>query len=351
MPVPLSADPNVLGRLAVKSAPRLAAMLMASHHSGVPLVATPHRAGSSPATSFLLSPSNPLARWAERAVGAVEAARAVHVAARSARAAAPAPVTVQSHRTPVSSITDLYKRLLGEGPAASRPRSIDEQVEAARPAEAGRSAQVLEQAAHVAPDRTSELVALTAVVVGVGYGDQVDRASTGGNFDVTVFQNLTRAANVIAPGQPISSLDKVRLRAILTAGLQSSNGAFLMNMKDSGGASNSLAAAARLTPDGGKVATEFLVGGKFNEAVFAQKTAGELAQAAQVGGATPTSAKVMLLIAAAEKAKELLANVKQQGGGPQVALYSTILQSISDRLQEIDTLQPPADQPTAPGVR
>lgn len=351
MPVPLSADPNVLGRLAVKSAPRLAAMLMASHHSGVPLVATSHRVGASPAASLLLSPSNPLARWAERAVGAVDAARAVHVAARSARMAAPAPVAVQAYRTPVSPITDLYKRLLGEGPAASRPRSIDEQVEAARPAEAGRSAQVLEQAAHVAPDRTSELVALTAVVVGVGYGDQVDRASAGGNFDVTVFQNLTRAANVIAPGQPLASLDPVRLRAIITAGLQSSNGAFLMNMKDSAGASNSLLSAAKLTPDGGKVASEFLVGGKFNEAAFLQKTAGELAQVAQVGSATPIGAKAMLLIAAAEKAKELLAAVKHHGGGPQAALHSTILQSISDRLKEIDELQAPADQPTAPGVR
>lgn len=351
MPVPLSADPNVLGRLAVKSAPRLAAMLMASHHSGVPLVATPHRVGASPAASLLLSPSNPLARWAERAVSAVDAARVVHVAARSARGAAPAPAVVQSYRTPVSPITELYKRLLGEGSAASRPRSIDEQAEAARPAEVGRSAQVLEQAAHVAPDRTSELVALTAVVVGVGYGDQVDRASTGGSFDVTVFQNLARAANVIAPGHPISSLDPVRLRAILTAGLQSSNGAFLMNMKDSAGTSNSMVAASKLTPDGGKAASEFLVGGKFNEAAFLQKTAGTFAQVAQVAAATPAGAKVMLLVAAAEKAKALLVEVKQDVGTPQAALHSTILQSLSDRLKEIDTLEPPADQPTAPGVR
>jgi uncharacterized NAD-dependent epimerase/dehydratase family protein len=124
-----------------------------------------------------------------------------------------------------------------------------------------------------------------------------------------------------------------------------------MNMKDSGGASNSLVSASKLTSDGGKVASEFLVGGKFNEAAFLQKTAGELAQVAQVGSATPVGAKVMLLIAAAEKAKDLLAAVKQHGGGAQPALHSTILQSISDRLKEIDELQAPADQPTAPGVR
>jgi len=81
MPVPLTADANVLGRLAVKTSPRLAAMLMASHHSGMPLMATPHLAGASPAASVVLSPSNPLARWGEKAEGAVTAARAKRAAA------------------------------------------------------------------------------------------------------------------------------------------------------------------------------------------------------------------------------------------------------------------------------
>jgi len=349
MPVPLSADPNVLGRLAVKSAPRLAAILMASHHAGAPLVATTHRAGASPAASLLLSPSNPLAKWAERAVEAVDAARAVNAAARVQRAAVPTPAT-SVVRTPVSAIKELYKRLLGEGTSTSRPRSLDEQVEAARPAEVGRSAQALAQVDQVRPDRTSELVALAAVVIGVGYGDQVDRATAGGQFDVTVFRNLARAADVIAPGQSIASLDPVRLRAVLTAGLQSSNGAFLSLLRDGGGASHSVVAGARLAQDGGKVASEFLVGGKFNETAFQQKTAGVLAQVAQVAGATPTGAKAMLLIAAAEKAKDLLGQIKDQGGA-QTPLREKILQSISDRLDEMDSLQPPADQPTAPGVR
>lgn len=349
MSVPLSADPNVLGRIAVKSAPRLAAMLMASHHSGVALTGTPHRVGASSAASLVLSSSNPLARWGERAVAAVDAARTVTAAARSARAAAPAPAA-PIVRTPVSPIADLYKRLLGEAPAASRPRSLDEQAEAARPAEAGRSAPVLEKAAQVAPDRTSELVALAAVVVGVGYGDRVDRAATGGDFDVTVFQNLMRAADVIAPGQSISSLDPVRLRAVLTAGLQSSNSAFLSHMKDSGRATSALMAASRLAPDSAKVASEFLVGGKFNEAAFLQKTTGVLASAVQVAGATPVGAKAMLLLAAAEKAKELLGEVEQQGGARAV-IRSKILQSISNRMAELDSRQAPADQPTAPGVR
>lgn len=349
MSVPLSADPNVLGRIAVKSAPRLAAMLMASHHSGVALTGTPHRVGASPAASLVLSSSNPLARWGERAVAAVDAVRTVTAAARSARAAAPAPAA-PIVRTPVSPIADLYKRLLGEAPAASRPRSLDEQAEAARPAEAGRSAPVLEKAAQVAPDRTSELVALAAVVVGVGYGDRVDRAATGGDFDVTVFQNLMRAADVIAPGQSISSLDPVRLRAVLTAGLQSSNSAFLSHMKDSGRATSALMAASRLAPDSAKVASEFLVGGKFNEAAFLQKTTGVLASAVQVAGATPVGAKAMLLLAAAEKAKELLGEVEQQGGARAV-IRSKILQSISNRMAELDSRQAPADQPTAPGVR
>jgi len=349
MPVPLSADPNVLGRLAVKSAPRLAAMLMASHHSGAPLVATAHRVGASPATSILLSPSNPLARWAERAVDAVGAARSVNAEARSRRAAAPALVP-PAIRTPVSAVRDLYKRLLGEAPATSRPRSLDEQAEAAQPAEAGRSAQVLEQVAQVQPNRTSELVALAAVVVGAGYGDRVARASTGGEFDVTVFQNLTRAADMIAPGQLIASLDPVRLRAVLTAGLQSSNGAFLSLLKDGGRAEHALVSGAKLVQDGAKAAGEFLVNGKFNEAAFLQKTSGMLAKASQVAAATPAGAKAMLLIAAAEKAKDLLHEVTRDDG-PHAALRTRIRQSISDRLQEMDSLQPPADQPTAPGVR
>lgn len=347
MPVPLSADPNVLGRLAVKSAPRLAAMLMASHHSGTPLAATAHRVGASPGASLLLSPSNPLARWAERAVEAVGAARAVAADARARRAPAPALPAV---RTPVSAVRDLYKRLLGEAPATSRPRSLDEQAEAAQPAEAGRSAQVLKQMAQVQPTRTSELVALAAVVVGAGYGDRVDRASTDGEFDVTVFRNLMRAADVITPGQSIASLDPVRLRAVLTAGLQSSNGAFLALLNDGGRVAHAMVSGAKLVQDGAKAAGEFLVDGKFNEAAFLQKTSGMLAQASQVAAATPAGAKAMLLIAAAEKAKDLLREVTRDDG-PHSALRSRMLQSISDRLQEMDPLQPPADQPTAPGVR
>lgn len=347
MPVPLSADANILGRLAVKTAPRLATMLMASHHSGTPLVITPHRAGATPAASIILSPSNPLARWGEHAVAAVDAARSRRAAAAPAvrHAAVAAPV-----RTPVSAIFDLYKRLLGEGTSISRPRSLDEQVEAAQPADAGRSAAVLDEAEHVAPDRTSELVALTALVVGVGYGDQVDRAASGGSFDVTVFRNLSSAANTIAPGQSIASLDPVRMRAILTAALQSSNGAFLASMKETGRASGFLASASRLVPDGGKVAAEFTERGSFSEAAFLKKTMGPLGAVAQVAGATPVGAKAMLLIAAAEKAQELLPALKRQGG-PQAVLQSRILQSISDRLSEMDALKSPADEPTAPGVR
>lgn len=349
MPVPLSVDPNVLGRMAVKSAPRLAAILMASHQSGVPLTATAHRAGASPATSLLLSPSNPLACWAELAVQAVEAARAVNAAARAQHALSLAPA-VDAVRTPVSAVRDLYKRLLGEGSSISRPRSIDEQAEAARPADAGRSAKVLEQVEQLRPNRTSELVALAAVVVGVGYGDRVDRAATGGEFDVTVFQNLMRAANVIAPAQSIASLEPMRLRAILTAGLQGSNAAFLTLLKDGGRAGHAIAAGARLAHDGAKAAREFLVDGKFSEAAFLHKTAGTLAPASQVAGATPTGAEAMLLIAAAEKAKYLVAEV-QRHTGSQSPLRERILQSLSDRLTEMDALQPPSAQPTAPGVR
>ncbi|MEX5747595.1 hypothetical protein ACWV27_26080 (plasmid) [Massilia varians] len=351
MSVPLTADPNVLARLAVKSAPRLAAMLMASHHSGKPLTATPHCSGAAPAASLILSPTNPLARWASLAVDAVDAARARHKATLRAGivapAAAPARPTV---RTPVSPIANLYKRLLGEGTATSRPRGIDEQVEAARPAEAGRTAPALEQADNAHTSRTGELVALAAVVIGVGYGDRVDRAATGGEFDVTVFQNLMRAADVIAPGQSIASLDPVRLRAVLTAGLQSSNGAFLRNMPEGGRAVQSMAAASKLVPDGAKAASEFIVGGKFSESAFLQKTAGVLVPAAQLASATPVGAKLMLLHAAAEKAKDLVDELKRDDG-PRNALRSQIFRSISDRLDELDTHQPPADKPTAPGVR
>lgn len=346
MPVPLSADANVLGRLAIKAAPRLATMLMAAHHTGTPLVITPHRAGATPAASIILSPSNPLARWGEHAVAAVEAARSRRAAAALTvqRAAVAAPV-----RTPVSAISDLYKRLLGAGTSVSRPRSLDEQVEAARPAQAGRSAAVLSEAEHVAPDRTSELVALTALVVGVGYGDQVDRAASAGSFDGTVFRNLASAADKIAPGLSLASLDPVRMRAILTAGLQSSNGEFLTHMRVAGRASDYLASATRLVSDGGKVAAEFTESGSFSEAAFEKKTKGSFGMA-QLTGATPVGAKAMLLIAAAEKAKELLPELKRQGGR-HAAMQRRIRQSISDRLSEMDTLQSPADEPTAPGVR
>lgn len=346
MPVPLSADPNLLGRLAVKSAPRLAAMLMASHHSGAPLVATAHRVGASPEASILLCPANPLARWAQRAVEAVTAARDTSA---EVRASTPAPA-LRAVRTPVSAVHDLYKRLLGEGSATSRPRSIDEQAEAVRPAEAGRSAHVLDQVAQLQPDRTSELVALAAVVVGAGYDDRIGRSHGGGEFDVTVFRNLARAADVIAPGQSIASLDPVRLRAVLTAGLQSSNGAFLSLVKDGGTAAHALVAGAKQVQDGAKVASEFMVNGKFNEAAFLQKTSGVLAQVSQVAAATPAGAKAMLLVAAAEKAKDLLHDVVHHDG-PHASLRTRVVQSISERLQEMDLLQPPADQPTAPGVR
>jgi hypothetical protein len=348
MPVPLMADANVLGRLAVKTSPRLAAMLMASHHSGMPLMATPHRAGASPAASLVLSPSNPLARWAAHAESAVTAARAGFAAARAfalmQAPAAPAP------RTSTSRISDLYKRLLGEGTSIPRPRSLVEQVEAAQPAEAGRSARVLDQAEGAKPDRTTELMALTALVVGVAYGDQVDRASTGGSFDVTVFRNLSGAADVIAPGQSLASLDPVRMRAVLTAGLQSSNAAFLGHMKDMGRVAHSMAKASSLAPDGRSVAAEFTDGGTFSQTAFLKKTMGSSGSVAQVAGATPVGAKTMLLQAAAEKAQELLPEMKRQGG-VHVGLQARVLRSLTERLSELDALQAPADQPMAPGVR
>jgi hypothetical protein len=250
----------------------------------------------------------------------------------------------------VSPIASLYKRLLGEGTTTSRPRSVDEQVEAARPAEAGRTAPALEKVDNAPASRTGELVGLAAVVIGVAYGDRVDRTATGGAFDVTVFQNLMRAADVIAPGQSIASLDPVRMRAVLTAGLQSSNGAFMQNVPEGGRVAQSLSAASKLVPDGGKAASEFVVGGKFSESMFLQKTAGLLAPAAQLASATPAGAKLMLLHAAAEKAKELIDELKRDDE-PRNALRSKIFRSISDRLDELDADQPPADKPTAPGVR
>lgn len=348
MSVPLTADPNVLARLAVKSAPRLAAMLMASHHSGTPLTATPHRFGAAPAASLILSPSNPLARWATMAASAVDAARARQKTKPTT--SAPAAPARPAMRTPVSPIASVYRRLLGEGTTTSRPRSVDEQVEAARPAEAGRTAPALEKVDNVPASRTGELVRLAAVVIGVAYGDRVDRTATGGAFDVTVFQNLMRAADVIAPGQSIASLDPVRMRAVLTAGLQSSNGPFMQNVAEGGRAAQSLAAASKLVPDGGRAASEYMVGGKFSESSFLQKTAGLLVPAAQLASATPAGAKLMLMHAAAEKAKELLDELKRDDG-PRNALRSKIFRSISDRLDELDADQPPADKPTAPGVR
>lgn len=346
MPVPLTADANVLGRLAVKTSPRLAAMLMASHHSGMPLMATPHLAGASPAASLVLSPSNPLARWGEQAEGAVSAERARRA---SARPSAPAPVAL-AMRTPTHPIADLYKRLLGEGTSTSRPLSPVEQLEALRPAEAGRSAPVLEQTESGKSHRVTELMALTALVIGVAYGDQVDRVATGGSFDVTVFRNLSGAADVIAPGQPLASLDPVRMRAILTAAMQSSTGAFMRHMKDGSQTSHSMVKASDLVPGGGKVAAEFTELGKFSEAVFLKKTMGSLGSIAKVAGATPVGAKAMLLIAAAEKAQELLPELQRQSGARAV-LQARVLQSLSDRMSELDSPRSPSDQPTAPGVR
>jgi hypothetical protein len=346
MPVPLTADANVLGRLAVKTAPRLATILMASHHSGKPLAASPHLAGATPAASLVLSPSNPLARWSARAEGAVHAARAQRAVSLATAPAPAAPVAL----TPTSRIASLYKRLLGEGTSISRPRDLVEQVEAARPVEAGRSAPVLAQAEDIKPDRTTELTALTALVVGVAYGDQVNRASSGGSFDVTVFRNLAGAMDKIAPGQSVASLDPTRLRAVLTAGIQSSNGAFLAHMKDTGRMSHSMVQASNLAPDGGKVASEFMENGKFSETAFLKKTMGSLGSVAQIAKATPVGAKAMLLIAAAEKAQELLPEMKRQGGAG-VALEERVLRSLSDRLSELDALKDPAEQPTAPGVR
>lgn len=348
MPVPLSADPNVLGRLAVKTAPRLATMLMASHHSGVPLSGTPHRAGASPAASIVLTPTNPLARWGDGAVKAVETARESKVS-NALPEASPAHLA-STARTPVTAIADLYKRLLGEGSADSRPRSQVEQAESAKPAEAGRTAPALADADKVKSDRTAELVALTALVVRVAYGDQFAHSSNAGSFDVTVFRNLSAAANVIAPGQTISSLDPVRKRAVLTAGLQSSNGEFLGQMKDAGSTSSSLRSASKLVPDGGKAASQFCEGGKFSEALFLKKVAGSLGPVAQVAGATPVGAKAMLLMAAAEKAQELLPELKQLGrSGVGPGVQARVLRSLTDRMNGPG--QSPSDEPAAPGVR
>lgn len=346
MPVPLSADASVLGRLAVNTAPRLATMLIASHYTGMPLMATPHRAGASRAASIILSPSNPLARWGEQAESAVTAAREKRAAAIATTSPAPAPAA----RTPVGRISALYRRLLGEGSTISRPRDALELVEAAQPAEAGRSAPVLATTERVSPDRMTELMSLTALLVGVAYGDQVDRVATGGSFDVTVFRNLAGAADMIAPGQSIASLDPVRMRAVLTAGLQSSNSAFLSHMKDSSRMSQSMVKASNQVSDGSSVAVEFMEGGSFSEAAFVKKTVGSLGSVAQVASATPVGAKAMLLLAAAEKAQELLPELERLGSA-RAALQESVKRSLFNRLNELDAVQAPTDQPAAPGVR
>ncbi|CAI5725126.1 unnamed protein product [Hyaloperonospora brassicae] len=251
-----------------------------------------------PAASLVLSPSNPLARWSARAEGAVQAARAQRAVAL---ATAPAPVAASGAHAD-QPIAGLYKRLLGEGTSISRPRDL-RRAGGGGPGQSrqGEARLCSAQAEDIKPDRTTELTALTALVV-PAWPTVIRSTAPLRAVASTSRCSVTWQAPWIRSRQGSRRLlDPTRMRAVLTAGMQSSNGAFLGHMKDGGRMSHSMVQASNLVPDGGKVAAEFTE------------------------------------MASSER-QELLP-VKRQGGAG-VALQERVLRSLSDRMSELDRLKP-----------
>ena len=341
MPLPISPDSDSLGRAAIKNAPRLAGIFMAAHHTGQPLMVTSHPANGSSALSTVLTLGDPLSQWARRTVEDVEN-RAKQVV-ESAKNAAAAPAPTPAARTALSPIADVYRRLIGEKGQEFRRHTVDEVVEATQPAEVGKSAAVANRG-----DRNAEIMALSAVIIGSGFGDQVDRAKTDGAFDVTVFRNVYSAAQVIAPDKPLASLMPVELNAIVTAALVSSNSAFLQHLRGTQSIPASVMEAAKSPADGGKAAAEFMDGGHFSETLFRKKVQRVALDVAMAAGAAPATVKLALLAVAAEKAQQLLPEMQKHGDWHS-DIEDKVRRSVNDRLESMKMDEKPAERPSAPG--
>ncbi len=321
MPVPLHADAEVLGKVAVKSAPRFAALLMASSHSGSPLMSTMRPVGAPPELATFLTSGSPLTKWCSQVESGQRALSLTKVAPVKKAVAAPAK------RNIFSPIRDVYSRLDDEGGGESRLHTIDEEAESLAPAAPGETSRVM-----ATSDRNTEMLAVAAAIVGTAYGDQVSRKFNGGSFDVTVFGNVLSAANTIAPGKSLSSLSAVELKAVVTSAIQGSNSAFLQSV---GGAPRSLVDATKNSSDGGKVAGEFMKNGAFSESMFLAKTQGTTMGASQLMAATPMGAKMALLMLAAEKASELMPELGKKSGWLE-SVKERMRDSVAGRLQMLD---------------
>lgn len=351
MAVPLSSDAEVLGRAAVRTAPRLAAIFMAAHHNGQPLMIAAHPASGSTAVATVLSVADPLSQWAMRTMEGVQ--EQVREVMENAERTSP-PVTPErapAARTLLSPVADIYKRLLGDKGDSLGPRLPEQLVEAvdsdepeSEPA-SGNPDQVRQV------DRNDELLALTAAIVAQGFGDQVNRVQTGGAFDVTVFRNVYSAAQVIAPDKPLSSLKPIELQAIVSSALYSSNSAFLQHLRGGTAIPSMVMDAAKAVLDGGKAAAEFMEKGQFSESAYRKKIQSAAIDAAKITGATPTSVKLGLIAVAGEKARYVLSAMKRPAAWRDLA-EEQVRRSVNDRLEAMSMVEQPAERPTAaaPGV-
>lgn len=308
----LNVDSAVPGRQAVNAAPRLASVLMGAFHQGEPLKITAHAANANQGLATLFSPGDPLSKWVvERAQ---QGERAAEPGASSAAPATAVVPQASAPALPLAPISSLYRRLLGETGGISRLRSVDEEVEAERPAPAGDTADAARQNINAEVDRETELTRLAALVVGGGFGTTLGMHSDG-EFEATVRRHVGLAADVIAPVKSVAGMQPAELRAIVTASIHSSTASFLegpgRSQSGAPGIPRQLVDVAKAIPDGGKVAGQFTDKGKFNEEKFLETVGNMSMQASQVLGATPMGLKLALLGAAAQKAAVIVKQVKQ----------------------------------------
>lgn len=287
------------------TAPRLASILREADHSGEPMMVTSYHQGLSQASSTMMASGNPLSQWCAKVTQGQREQSQADAAEQRAQVvqAQPAPES----RTVFSPVADIYKRLRGEEGAVSRLQTKDEIAESLRPAAAGETADALQSEPKTREERNEEMVGLTALIVGSGYGDQVDRDKTKGAFDATVFSNVFKASTVIAPGKAPSQMTEGELKSVIAATIVASNASYVHNMQASGNGAvpKQFADAAKATPDAGKVASEFTKDGTFSESQYKEKTDSAAMQAAKLAGATPLGLKMQLLVIAGEKAQEL----------------------------------------------
>lgn len=257
MPAPLLTSAIALAAQA-KATPAFSALLAAASRLPSPPEVARHEAR--PNLAQRLGEPGMVQGWA---LGAVSAGFMLSPTAAAAAVAVPviekAIRQVKGHAVPA--VAALYQKYIS--PKTVSPVAAPVSQEAV-PAAASAPASVQKQEAQA--------VVMASAIVGVGFGNQVDRAVDKGAFDYAVYQQVQAAAAVVAPNTLFSEMSPVQRMAVATAATHAASGSYLRYLRqqeptlftDDRPAACQLVEQASRAQNATDVAERFLVDGKFS---------------------------------------------------------------------------------------